>query len=866
MSRGGSPARSAPDTADFEGDFVGRLRGDLRLYRGVQRVAHVTVDASLVGVPTGGAMSSATPRALQSVVSLASRERVRYALQVLVVAGVYTGAGKLGLQLAFATRSVTAIWPPTGIALTALVIGGYRLWPAVALGALATNLDTGVSAVTLLGIVCGNTLEALTGAVLLRRVAGFRPSLQRVRDVFALIVLGAVVSTAVSATIGVTSLLIGGEISAEHLGSVWRTWWLGDMGGDLIVAPALLIVATRRSQPKWPGRPLEALALTLLLIGVSALVFSQSTNAAYAVFPLLIWASLRFWQAGAAAGSLIVAAVAVSFTANGQGPFATSGPDERLLLAQTFVSVAGIAALVLAAVTRERRRAEDAERHIAETLQQSLLPDAAPSIPGWEIATMYRAAGAAEVHVGGDFYDVFSTDAGAVVILGDVAGKGVEAAAMAALVRNGARFISQTEHGPAAILARLDEALRQRRTLSLCSALCVRLHAGHLVLSSAGHPPPLIVRRDGRLREIGGGGPILGVMPSGEWPERTVHLEPAETVLLYTDGVTDTRSADDRFGLPRLRALLVDHAGRTPRDLLGEIEMSLERFQLGPQSDDTAALALRLAPSPVVAPARARAWRAPRRRVAIARVLDSPTLSVQTLLTRGLLTVEAIGEIDHATAGRLLDAFSSLTPGVGSELVLDLAGVTFVDSVGLRTVIYIKQRVREQGLSFRMVSPPAQVRAVFRLSGLEGQLGFAEPSTDESREPDYAERVQLELAVSEQAAHQARLEVREAIDGKLSRSDEEVAVLLTSELVTNALLHPGDRKSEWIGLRISTDRGRARVEVADSGSGFDPTMLKRDERAVGGLGLRVVDRGAVRWGIIRDDRFRVWFELAEPRA
>jgi anti-anti-sigma factor len=345
-----------------------------------------------------------------------------------------------------------------------------------------------------------------------------------------------------------------------------------------------------------------------------------------------------------------------------------------------------------------------------------------------------------------------------------------------------------------------------------------------------------------------------------------VHLEPEETVVLYTDGVTDTRSASERFGLPRLRRLLVDLAGCSPADLLAEIEIALEGFQLGPQSDDTAALALRLAPAPVAVSASARAWRAPRRRVGVARGVSSPALSVTTVLANGAPTIKAVGEIDHATAAGLLGEFAKASVSAGSEIVLDLAGVTFADSVGLRTVIEVKQRAQQRGLSLRMVSPPEHVRAVFRLSGIESELGLTGPSSVESRERDYAERVELELAVSEQAARQARLEVREAIDGKLSRSDEEVAVLLTSELVTNAFLHPRERDSEWIGLRISSDRGRARVEVADSGGGFDPMTLKHDHRAIGGLGLRVVDRGAVRWGITRDDRFRVWFELAEARA
>jgi integral membrane sensor domain MASE1 len=528
--------------------------------------------------------------------------RVRYALLLVAVTGVYTASGKLGLDLAFTTRSVTAIWPPTGIALAALLIGGYRLWPAVALGALLTNLDTGVSAVTVLGITCGNTLEALSGAFLLRRVAGFRRSLLRIRDVFALVAYGAAISTIVSASIGVTSLLMGGEITSAHVASVWRTWWLGDMGGDLIVAPALLVAASRRSFGRLPGRPIEALALTLTLLGVSALVFSQTTSVVYVVFPLLIWAALRFWQPGAAAGSLLVAAVAVSFTANGEGPFAASGPDERLLLAQTFVAVAGVAALVLAVVTRERGCAEQAERDIAETLQQGLLPDAAPSIAGWEIATLYRASGAAEVRVGGDFYDFFASDSGWTAIIGDVTGKGVEAASLASLVRHGARFVSQAEHGPAEILGRLDEALRQRRALSLCTALCVRLRAHDLLVSSAGHPGPLIVRADGRIREIGGGGPILGLSSGGAWPERSVPVGPDETVLLYTDGITDTRGAIARFGQRRLSQLLIDNAELPPANLLGELELALERFQHGPQSDDTAALALRLERSAVGEP------------------------------------------------------------------------------------------------------------------------------------------------------------------------------------------------------------------------------------------------------------------------
>lgn len=253
-----------------------------------------------------------------------------------------------------------------------------------------------------------------------------------------------------------------------------------------------------------------------------------------------------------------------------------------------------------AAIAVDNSKLATARREIAETLQRSLLPDAVPSIPGWEIATMYRAASASdEVEVGGDFYDFFETPSGWLVLLGDVTGRGVEAASMTALVRHGARFLAKQEHSPSAILARLDEALREQRGLSLCSALCLRLEPGQIVMSSAGHPAPLLVPDDGRVREIGGSGPLLGGWESSAWEDRVVPINSGETLLMYTDGVTDTRGEAERFGRYRLRRLLTDHAGAGPQELLGELAAALDRFQAGGHSDDTGAVALR--PTPVEA-------------------------------------------------------------------------------------------------------------------------------------------------------------------------------------------------------------------------------------------------------------------------
>src|SRR5205085_1750919 len=166
----------------------------------------------------------------------------RRVVAILALAAVYYAAAKFGLELAYGNRSVTAVWPPTGIALAALLLGGYRLWPGIALGAFLANEWTGVPLGTVLGITLGNTLEALAGAYLLRRIAGFRIQLDRVRDVLALAVLAAVLSTLVSATIGVTSLWLGTDLPAHRIATTWRVWWLGDLGGDLIVAPFVLVM------------------------------------------------------------------------------------------------------------------------------------------------------------------------------------------------------------------------------------------------------------------------------------------------------------------------------------------------------------------------------------------------------------------------------------------------------------------------------------------------------------------------------------------------------------------------------------------------------------------------------------------------
>ena len=251
----------------------------------------------------------------------------------------------------------------------------------------------------------------------------------------ALAVLGGVVSTMVSATIGATSLLLADDIAGDDFGSVWRTWWLGDIGGDLVVAPALLVAVTHWPFRRAPGRPLEAVGAGGCRRWRQRLRLLDDTPLIYLLFPPLVWAALRFWQPGAVVTSLIVAGVAIALTESDRGPFAGYAPDDRLLLAQRLRGRRRRDVLVLAAVITERRRAEETVEHIAGTLQESLLPSRLPEIPGIETAVDFRPAGERHL-VGGDFYDLFQRDDGCwAVIVGDVCGKGPTAAAATGLAR-----------------------------------------------------------------------------------------------------------------------------------------------------------------------------------------------------------------------------------------------------------------------------------------------------------------------------------------------------------------------------------------------------------------------------------------------
>ena len=296
-----------------------------------------------------------------------------YLARGLAVAGVYFGGAKLGLSLAFAAEQVTVIWPPSGISLAAVLLLGYGVWPGIVLGAFLANATAHEPLTVAAGIAVGNTLEALAGAWLLRKVVGFDNALGRLKDALGLVVLAAGVSTMVSATVGVLSLCLGGVQRWADFGSLWGIWWLGDAVGDLVIAPLLLTwaVGWRRDRPR--GRPAEMVALAAGLAAVSVAVFAgvgrqpgPGYPLEYTLFPFLIWAAVRFGSTGSATVTFAAVVVAVSGTVGGSGPFIGGSIHESLLLLTVYMTVMALSGLVLGAVTTEQHRAEAALRQSEE--------------------------------------------------------------------------------------------------------------------------------------------------------------------------------------------------------------------------------------------------------------------------------------------------------------------------------------------------------------------------------------------------------------------------------------------------------------------------------------------------------------------
>jgi integral membrane sensor domain MASE1 len=265
-------------------------------------------------------------------------------VRLVIVATVYAVAAKFGLSMAFETVQVTAVWPPTGIALAALLLFGWRLWPGVFAGALVANATSSEAALTAVGIAIGNTAAALIGWYALRRVMAFDDTLRRVRDVSVLVIVAAL-TPLVSASNGVATLALHGTVSWSAFSEVWRIWWVGDALGILLVCPVLLTWVRHPRPTAAPEKPVELgiLAVSCLAVSVvtlaGVLIAPDTQQLQYAVFPFIIWASLRWGPREATTLMLVVSAVAIWGAIHGRGPFTAGSVDERLVLLDLFMAV-----------------------------------------------------------------------------------------------------------------------------------------------------------------------------------------------------------------------------------------------------------------------------------------------------------------------------------------------------------------------------------------------------------------------------------------------------------------------------------------------------------------------------------------------
>jgi len=279
---------------------------------------------------------------------------------------VYFIAGKFGLMLASLHASASPVWPPAGIALGALLVLGYRAWPAIFIGAFFVNLTTAGNVATSLAIASGNTLEALCGAWLVNRFAGGTTVFDRPQGVFKF-TLAAAVSTIIGPAFGVSSLALASFADWANYGAIWLTWWLGDATGDLLIAP-LIILWSIPSKRRWNRREaVEVGILLVLLFVLGEAVFggwltisAKNYPIAFICGPIVIWTAFRFAQRETASGIFVLSAIAIWGTLHGFGPFLSETENQSLLALQSWTAVLTITAMALSAGMAERRRAEEA--------------------------------------------------------------------------------------------------------------------------------------------------------------------------------------------------------------------------------------------------------------------------------------------------------------------------------------------------------------------------------------------------------------------------------------------------------------------------------------------------------------------------
>jgi serine phosphatase RsbU (regulator of sigma subunit)/anti-sigma regulatory factor (Ser/Thr protein kinase) len=580
----------------------------------------------------------ASPR----VTTALDADRLRHALVLTLVGVLYYLGARLGLSLSLVEKNVTPMWPPTGIAVAAFLLLGRSMWPAVGVSAFLVNLPISSGPVPAAITAAGNTVAPLLAATLLLRF-GVRRELDRRRDALSVVFLAALVSMVVSATVGTATLAASGVVDADRVVSTWVVWWTGDAMGVLVFAPFLLSLLVFWERRDWSWLTWGEAAVVLALVAAATAYASLSdTPLLFLALPLVGWAAWRFQLRGAAPAALIASLIATWAAVNEAGPFEQGSLFERMLTLQGFNACVALASFFLAALVSERQRIADElaaaaaeldmrvqrrtaelseanarvveesqqrsqaqlqllreelraerEHEIAATLQRSLLPDRLPEIVGVDLAARYVAA-AGDVQVGGDWYDVVHLPDGMIgLAIGDVAGHGLQAAVTMGQLRMALRAYALQDPSPAAVMRGLHRVVSQLPAPQMATLIYLVFDPDgrELTFANAGHPPALVIHREGSAYLADALAPPLGATADSSFPESTVRLFEGSTLLLYTDGLVERRGESLQAGLDELRAQAGAHATPDLDELCEHLLSTLVRP--GANDDDIALLALR---------------------------------------------------------------------------------------------------------------------------------------------------------------------------------------------------------------------------------------------------------------------------------
>ena len=297
---------------------------------------------------------------------------LKYFLSLTTLAGLYIISGRLGLSLDAISGYATWVWPPSGIALAALLLFGKKLWPGIFIGAFFVNYSLPVSTLlTALGIATGNTLEIIVAVWLLEKLTRFSSSFEKLENVLSLVFVAAIFSPVVAATVGIYTLSFSGTLQNEMLFSTWIAWWAGDFMGILMFCPLVLICANPAFRTK--SFTLESLAFLLSVFICGLVIYSdlnvgsfESLTLCYLLFPLLMWASLRLGTLHMIVGYFLLFSIAVIGTKLGKGPFIHDRLSDSLLFLQIFLATLLVSNLVLSSVMRELSLSREVEKMARE--------------------------------------------------------------------------------------------------------------------------------------------------------------------------------------------------------------------------------------------------------------------------------------------------------------------------------------------------------------------------------------------------------------------------------------------------------------------------------------------------------------------